>query len=137
MLSALVDGCIYPQQLEEVTSELLALEASVPRVSVNAAALKHQILEAWTLQRAAEPESANYRTNPVLWENAATELDNEAPKDREARSGQWKPREEGRIRNNDLYRHQLLLQLGRAGLDETVLIDKVTAVNATAPRHSR
>lgn len=136
-LAALVEGCIYPSQLEEVTRELMALEASVPDVSIDEGALTHQILEAWTLQRAGDPESANHRTNPVLWEEAATELDNESPKRRQARGGQWIPREDGRIQNQDLYRRQLLLHLARAGLDEKVLIDKVTAINATAPRQTR
>lgn len=128
-----IANSFYPQQLVELTAEIQALEATIPKAPVDSDVLALKLLERWTLQHARDPESPDSGTNEVAWNEAAKELDAEAPQDRAARGSQWRKRQDGRIRAKEMFREQLRIQMGRIGLPAEGVIAAVAAVPTRLP----
>lgn len=78
--------------------------------------LQFQLLETWALQHAGDEDSPNETTNEAVWGRAAGALDKEDPEQAKARGSQWR-RVDGKLQKPDLFRDQLTLAMGRAGLD--------------------
>jgi hypothetical protein len=109
--------------LDALTSWIGHLKTQLPK-NIEPKVLKHHLLELWTLQHAGDEESANQTTNEESWKDAATALDEEDGPQAVARGSKWK-RDDGDIQKPDLFRDQLTLAMGRAGLDTSPLFAAV------------
>lgn len=109
--------------LDGLTRWIGHLKTQLPK-KIEPEVLKHHLLELWALQHAGDEASANQTTNEESWKDAATALDSEGGTHAAARGSKWK-RDDGDIQKPDLFRDQLTLAMGRAGLDTSLLFAAV------------